>query len=287
VATGASCVDAKTEQLLVEHVAGINTRLISASMDVREFWHRYRGEIADHDDHGRACAAALLAAGCSEFQIEQTSKAISSLLSDCRIAFQHRFPKLAEQLQLRARPLQERWETFGPGLLGDVQKQIWRDAPPSNWWPSRAKGLLIQPIRGGDGGVLPETNKFWIEAVLTDVDPMVTEVLRVAWLVTRLAVASHFNEIDGGPNLVSAWTLASVALVLQAGLELELVRTTDLPIVNAVRHWRLSDEAVGEKLHAWWQQTRQAQTPLPMALQELERSLQPERMVHLDGDLDS
>ena len=37
--------------------------------------------------------------------------------------------QLTEQLELRAQPQKERWETFSPGLLNQVGKQIWGDRP--------------------------------------------------------------------------------------------------------------------------------------------------------------
>lgn len=275
VATGAPCVDEKTLQRLVGPVTGINTRLISSSIDVREFWQRYRWESVDDNDSNRACTVALLAAGCSEFQIEQTSKAISSLLSECRSSFKGRFPKLGEQLELRARPLKERWETVGPGLLRDIQRQVWGERPPSEWWPTRTEGLLIQPIRGGDGGYVASAGIFWIEAMLTDVDPKVPEVLRVAWLMTQLAIEAHVREKSGDHSLARVWSLASVPLVLTAARDLEVIRGESLPIKGAIELWNLGDEAISDKLEFWWQQTLAAKTPLPIALKEFDRLLRP------------
>ena len=96
VATGSDCVDSKTESLLIGAVTDINTRLISTEVEVGEFWKRYRSEIAVNRDGVEACANALQAAGCSEFQLDQVVKAITSRLSEGRIEFQRRFPKLGE-----------------------------------------------------------------------------------------------------------------------------------------------------------------------------------------------
>ncbi len=273
VATGAPCVDQKTEQLLVSPVTGINTRLISSSIDIGMFWQRYRSGIIANDDSNRACAKALLSAGCSEFQVEQTAKAISSLLSECRLSFSRRFPKLGDQLELRARPLKQHWEMVGPGLLGNIQRQVWGDSLPDDWWPTRVDGLLVQPMRGGDGGYDTLAGKFWIEAMLTDVDPAVPEVLRVAWLVTQLAIESHFRDKSGDQTLARAWSLASVPLVLTAAAQLDLIQGEKLPIRAAIDLWHLGGEEVSGKLELWWQRTQDAPTPLPVALKEFDRML--------------
>ncbi len=275
VATGARCVDPKTEQLLVKPVTGINTRLISSSIDVGEFWHRYRSEFVDHDGGNRACSSALLAAGCSELQIEQTSKAISSLLSECRLSVDRRFPKLSEQLELRARPLKERWGMAGPGLLRDVQQQIWKDSPPEDWWPTRIDGLLVQPMRGGDGGFESASQRFWIEAMLTDVDRSVPEVLRVAWLITRLAMDAHLRGKAADRSLSRAWSLASVPLLLSAGVRLDLIDAPSLPISAAIDLWNMGDSSVSSKLEFWWQSIQGTETPLPVCVSELDRMFQP------------
>ena len=136
VATGAPCIDSKTEALLIEAATAINTRLISASLDVREFWRTYRSQVTLHLDGVEACSVALLAAGCSEFQLEQTAKVIASRMSEGRMEFHRRFPKLVEQLELRGRPLKERWDTVVDGLLLYVPRQVWGDSPPLRWWPA-------------------------------------------------------------------------------------------------------------------------------------------------------
>ncbi len=267
VATGASCVDSKTEALLIDAVTAINSRLISSSLDVREFWRVYRWQMTMNQDSGRACSAALVAAGCSEFQLEQTAKAIASRLSEGRIEFHRRFPKLGEQLELRARPLLERWDTVGAGLLLDVQRQVWGDRPPDRWWPAKTEGLLVQPMRGGDGDCEPSTARFWIEAMLTDADPAVPEVLRVAWLITRLAIDHHLG--NARPQLIQAWSLAAVPLVLTAGRQLDVIRGDSLPVRRATQMWHLGDDRVGDKVEFWWHENESSPSPLPVAVKEL------------------
>lgn len=94
VATGRPCTDPKTEQSLVAPVTDINSRLLSASIDVAAFWQRYLHELPVDAEITRACTVALMASGCSELQVEQTAKAISHRLSDARLSFMQRFPQI-------------------------------------------------------------------------------------------------------------------------------------------------------------------------------------------------
>mgnify|MGYP001812900974 FL=1 len=272
VATAARCSDSKTEQLLVPPVTDINNRLLSASLDIGVFWEQYLMEVLRETDMQQACSIALMWSGCSEMQVETTSKAITSRLSDSRLAFLQRFPKLAEQLQLRAGPLRDRWETFGPGLLGQVGGKIWGE-PPNDWWPPTIDALMVQPMRGGDGGYDAERHRLWMEAVLTDVDSEVPEVLRMAWLITRIAIEEYIRQKSSDQSLATPWSLVSIPLVLAAGAELELIRSDPLPIRRAMELWQIGDDATAKTLSSWWEEFEQTSTPLPAALKVLKQRL--------------
>lgn len=273
VATAARCSDSKTEQLLVPAVTDINNRLLSASLDIGVFWEQYLTEVLRETDMQQACAIALMWSGCSEMQVETTAKAITSRLSDARLAFTQRFPKLVEQLKLRSGPLRDRWETFGPGLLGHVGKKIW-GVPPNDWWPSPIDAMMVQPMRGGDGGYDAERQRLWMEAVLTDVDPDVPEVLRMAWLITRIAIEEYIRQKSSDQSLAVPWSLVSIPLVLAAGADLELIRTDPLPIRNAMELWQIGDDATAKTLGAWWKEFEQLDAPLPAALKVLQKRLE-------------
>ncbi len=273
VATGAPCTDTKTEQRLIAPVTEINNRLLSASLDIGVFWEQYLLEVLREAEMQQACSVALMWSGCNEMQLDQTAKAISSRLSDARLGFLQRFPKLSEQLDLRARPLRERWETYGQGLLHEVGRLIWNE-PPSDWWPATATALMVQPMRGGDGGYDIERNKLWMEAVLTDVDPTVPEVLRMAWLITRMAIESYIREKSTDQSLATPWSLVSVPLVLTSGEELELIRGRELPIRRAMELWQFGDASTADTLADWWQQFRRGSQPLPAALKVLDQRLE-------------
>ncbi|MAI31374.1 MAG: hypothetical protein CMM07_06855 [Rhodopirellula sp.] len=276
VATRAPCNDPKTEQTLIQPVTEANNRLFSASVDVGQFWQQYLLQVLSDVPMEQACGVALLAAGANEMQVEQTSKAVANRLGDARLAFTNRYPKLAEQLDLRARPLRERWETYGPGLLNQVGKQIWGDRPPADWWMPQVTALMVQPMRGGDGGYDASGARLWLEAMLTDVDPRVPEVLRVAWLVTSMAIDNYARGTSGELSLMRPWSLVSVPLVLNAGRELELLRGEELPMNEAMKLWHFADEEVAATVSQWWAVQADSTAPLPARLKRLDEML-PDR----------
>ncbi|MEO1529217.1 MAG: hypothetical protein AAFX06_27675 [Planctomycetota bacterium] len=288
VATGGVCNDPKTESALVQPATDINTRLVSASVDVGCFWSRLFCEVMAGLSAREACPTALASAGCNPLLLDQTAAAATSRLDECRLAFQERFPKLSDQLQLRAGPLKDRWQTFGPGLLIAAADRIWQASPPPTWWPSQVPAQLVQPMRGGDGGY-DGAKRVWIEAMLTDAHPVVGEVFRLAYWVTRVAVDQHLgaalNQPPSDPDDVGStsrpatlpWDLGCVPIVLEAGVELDLMPARELPVAEAIQLWRLGDEAVAGVVAAWWGEWKDAEAPIPVALKALGEKLRPLR----------
>ncbi|TWT79940.1 hypothetical protein CA13_13510 [Planctomycetes bacterium CA13] len=284
VAVGLPCTDEKIEAALVPYVTEVNNRLLSALVDVPVFWEQLVHESLCTDGLPNACEKALANSGCNELQVDSTSRGVLRQLDECRIAVARRFPRLEDQLLLRAQPLKERWDTVGVGLLNLIGKTIWNDTTPTSWWPARVDGLFVQPIRGGDGGFHSEHSTIWIEAMLTDVEPMVPEVLRAAWLVTRVAIEQHVMKKSGTSpisttptkpsDLLPAWKFASVAITMHAGSQLDLTRPNPLAINDAIRIWGLSDDiSLGESVAKWWDEFLAAPVPLPIALKALAKQI--------------
>ncbi|QDT61059.1 hypothetical protein SV7mr_35890 [Stieleria bergensis] len=292
VATGAHCTDSKTESAMRGPTSEINTRLVSSMVDVRTFWSALFGTVAEGVSAREACPLALVKAGCSEMSAEQSAAGIASLLDQCRLAFQDRFPKLPQQLELRSSPLKDRWMTYGPGLLIQSAKVIWQGQPPKDWWPTAVKCLLLQPIRGGDGGFDSGKRRVWMEAMLTDVNPQVSELLRLVYWVLRVAVGRHLSQtrenLSFNPTPVQdatdpedfgsgtfqqsrlAWDLGCIPVVLTAAQELDLIPSGPPPVATAVTLWRRAEPAAAQAVENWWAENKS--TPMPIALQNLRTS---------------
>lgn len=273
VATGMPCIDHKTEQSLVATVNEINHRLLSASIENGRFWTSYLDRCVAGDVPGIAVAVSLVRSGCNEMQVDQIAKAIISRLNDARQLFFERFPKLDEQLPLRIQPLRQRWDAIGPGLIREIERQVWQNSPPSDWWPPAVTVSAVQPLTGGGGGFDPDADSIWIEAMLTDSDPAIPEVLRVVWLVTSLAIETHIRSRTGQRMISTAWSLVSVPLVLSAASHLEMFPPGNLPIGRAADLWHGVSPKTIRILEQWWQQFAGSSIPLPIALKQLEDSL--------------
>lgn len=273
VATGAKSTDPKTEALLIDPVAQINTRLVNEAIDVAGFWRTYLSEIASGMTLDQACDASLMSAGCSELQLDATAGAIAKQLAEAKSQFDGRFPKLVDQLELRGRPLRQRWNALGAGCLREVERLIWQNSPPEDWWPSRVNGYLVQPVRGGDGGWDGPDCRFWMEAMLTDADPALPEVLRVAWLVSSIAIENHSRSRSSESELITAWKLASVPIVLSAATAVELVASDPLPIAKAMSMWHVASPTAAGLVSQWWEDWQVSKTALPVALRDLSKQL--------------
>lgn len=277
VASGRPCADRKTEEALAPAVTEINQRLLSASLDVHAFWQRLMVEAAEDREDRSAIEIALVAAGCSELQLESIASAIHSHLRECRTVVQERFPKLAEQLVLRGRPLIERFDAYGPGLLRGVTDYVWDNCPPKDWWPPKYEGLLLQPILGGAGDYDAERERFWVEAILADVEPEVPEVLRVVYLITMATMGRHTRSKSGDSSHSIPWSLGLVPIVLKIGAGVGLVPGGELPVSLACRLWQVGDASTSREVAQWWRGFESDRQPLPVALKGLGQSIRKSR----------
>ncbi len=270
IATGQRCVDPGLESSLKHSISSINLRLNNESIDLPVFWNRLRDEVVAGNTLPPAAIDALRAGGCSELHLESLGKSVQGLLGDARHDFLGLFPKLAEQLSLRIGPIRDRWDTCGRGLLRWIGIEIW-EQPPDDWWISTTIVNTAQPVRGGDGGTDSKSGKIWIEAVLTDIDPEIPEVLRLTWLITSLAMERYLARGLADQSTARLWRFASVPLVLAAGVELDLIRSPELPIQKALELWRVSELCGPDTLGQWWQTSCGQRQPWPLRMQDLNR----------------
>lgn len=308
VATQTRVVDPKLEATLREAAQVINERLELAEVEVSPFWETLLGCPSQSD--GDRVEQSLLAAGCPELGIDSLAPGILGRLADARLAMRETFPKLADQLPLRARPLRELWEAGGPGILREMGRLT-----TAKLVPTRATLQLVQPARGGDGGLLADGDAVWMEAVLTNPDPAIPETLRLAWLIARLGwrkmqqaargqqvAEGERGQIDRGqidrgqmergqaggeavgtggavrsagePELAAA--MALIPYAIKAGGELGLVAAGDAQaeartIELAAGLWVPSGDA--DAVLKWWEQMQQQSLPLPVAIRALDKML--------------
>ncbi len=163
---GVESVDPSIHRLISDSLGDLYDRLLAAEIDMTVFWRRLQCAVAAGDDDQSACSAALLAAGCSPLASDQVASAITSKLTDLRLGYQQRQPKLAEQLTLRSRPLREQWDGFGGGLTKRIAKLT-----HESFIPKSATVLMLSPYCGGDGELDVDSSRLWMEAVLANPVP--------------------------------------------------------------------------------------------------------------------
>jgi hypothetical protein len=288
-AAGAAGIDPVVVQKIAAPLSLLTQRLAAAEIDLAVFWRRLVAEAAGGSDDLQASRHALAAAGIGELALDSTASATSSLLAETRFAFQERYPKLAEQLSLRGRPLREQWEAYGAGLLRRIATLT-----HESFIPKIATVLLVSPYRGGDGDCDPAVPKVWIEAVLTNPIATVPEVLRLTWLVARLGLAAQImpatTAADGerDDQLVRSFDVLSLALLpitLDAAAHLEIggspSQSPEL-IATAAEAWNGSlDSSVVDAVVHWWSQSQELNHPFPVALKALDRMLPGEPSLQL------
>jgi hypothetical protein len=281
---GVRGVDPSIARVITEPLTELNGRLAAVDLDLNIFWSRLVRSIAGGDSDHEACASALIAAGCSPLSIDATANAIHSQLAEIRQIHHERYPKLADQLLLRGRPLRDQWDGFGAGLL----KRIGKLTHPS-FLPKDITAILISPYRGGDGDLDASAGRIWIEAMLTNPVADIPEVLRLVWLVAQVGLIGALNtgseDSHGDPWVAPARvprvaSLAMMVLTLEAGVYLELVPSTSdsLPLMfaKAAQAWRIPmDGPTVDTLENWWRQFQDLQTTPPVTLKALDRMLHP------------
>lgn len=291
-AAGCSGIDAQLTSKIATPLADVSARLVAADIDLALFWRQLVADAAGGADDEQACSSALASAGLGVLAIDSTAAAIASGLAETRLAYQERFPKAAGQLELRARPIREQWDAYGPGLLRRIGKQT-----HESYVPKSVTGVMLSPYRGGDGDCRPAADTLWLEAVLTNPVPSVPEVLRVAWLVTRIGIGQQglADAADTGPHtstgerssdrasLIVALAALPVTLDAAAYLEIGSAGEVDGRWIQAALSawfpagWGLAiggtDQEVVETLANWWRQHSELQPPFPVTLKALDRML--------------
>ncbi|SMP47181.1 hypothetical protein SAMN06265222_102257 [Neorhodopirellula lusitana] len=290
-------------------------RLVSASLEPSAFWSHLVDDLVSHSGDEpltpQICEVALLRAGHSQLQSEQTAAAVFRSLDTCRITLAGELPRMAEQLRLRYAPLKQAFEAYGPGMLRSIGNQIWNGAPPKGWWPNKVTVHAVQPLQSGAAGHSPHQSAVWIEAVLTDISPKVPEWLRLVYHLSELAIDTHTRThasnsgIDTSGKSSSTelpWSLGIVPLVLDQAIDRGLLPTGllpdgQMPIDEAIRLWRSSDTfenllgpgiddaSLALLIQEWWLEVGMHTKAFPIALKELASRLDRSNSASNQGDV--
>jgi hypothetical protein len=203
---------------------------------------------------------------------ERAVAPLAGRISALEAAVQRAIPDLAEQLALRVRPIQEQWESRGPGLMRMIGKRT-----DERLIVEAADVLLVHPVFGGAGEAHLQQNAVRIEAVLANPHQDLPEVVRLAWLLAQLNCdLPMFGEAVHPERLPLVVQLALLPPVLVAAEDVELVRNTPDLLSKAIDAWRVAVPAgtdVTTLLPAWWQTVEESRPSWAVALAGLDQML--------------
>ncbi len=117
---------------------------------------------------------------------------------------------------------------------------------------------------GGDGLAHLYNNRVHQEAVLTNVEPRLPEVLRLAWLLGQLNLDRPvYSDRVHGHALGEVAELALMPVVLAAAEEVELTRLNSDTLMLSLAHWTRTPaenrENLAATLMAWWETASEGQ----------------------------
>jgi hypothetical protein len=273
VAEGGSLLSTPQIAELIANPANSIQEIADQSMiGAARFWHWLIGLSSEHANNIQLAERVMAKAVSAE---QRTSHSVTKLASDINHLekiFSDQFPNLAQELPLRCKPLQENWESYGPGLL----REIGLLSEPS-LLAKQAIVIPVLPVVGGHGGVLLQSNHVWIEAVLTNPNPLLPETLRLAWLLSQLE-----SETPGHGELVASGRLpwiASLAMlppVLFAAQSLDLSSFTREQLSHAIKLWHIpnpTEHDLTDKILSWWETYSSERPAWRIALLALDKML--------------
>jgi hypothetical protein len=195
---------------------------------------------------------------------------LESKLAALDLAIKTALPTLADDLQLRERPLREQWEARGPGMLNRIA-----NLTDEMLIVPECDVLLVLPAIGGYGEAHLPYNSVRIEAVLANPIHELPEVVRLAWLIAQLQLdlPAHSENIHAD-RLPHVARYAMLPPALLAAESVELLRFTPELIGQTISAWQLTvppglDTAA--VVSEWWQTYIETRPPWNIALAALDQ----------------
>jgi hypothetical protein len=182
--------------------------------------------------------------------------------------------QLVDEIVTRTEPLRSLWDARGPGMLHEMG----RLTEPS-LLSDRAEVVMVLPVLGGHGTAHLPVNLVTLEAVLTNADESLPEIVRLAWLLGQL----QFDLPMVSERLVSRRIahLAQVAMLppaLAAAADVELAEFSEAQLAHAAVAWRVAstpDDAlrIARASWQWWATYQNGRVAWPVAVAALEQML--------------
>lgn len=205
---------------------------------------------------------------------------LASLFRDLKRGFGQDFPDAAEKMRVRQDPLVQLWQAQGPGLLWGIGKQTSPDLLVQS-----AEVAVVQPIVSGAGLAHLASNRVQIEAVMTNENPALPEVLRLGWMLSQLdferpVYSEHLNAHR--LRLLAGLAMIPPTLIVaeDVGLAVYQPDTIQLAIAEWFRPAQVTPASgLADVLIAWWDTYSAARPNWTTALTGLARMV--DESVHI------
>ena len=270
---GHSLLDAKLQASLDPTALAIEEMAKRSQIGSERFWDWLIGLSCEYENDIQLAERVLSKSYGTDARSGDRATKLSQLIGDAEKVLFTSFPKLSEELPLRLLPLQELWNSYGPGLM----REIGLLTDPT-LIVSSATVIPVQPVTGGHGGVLLQSNRCWIEAMLTNSNPTLPEVLRLAWLLSQLeADLPIHGELVNSGRLPWVASLAMLPPVLLAGEEFELSKFSEDQLLLATEKWWIpnsTEHSLVDTVLSWWETYTNERPPWRIALTALDKMLQ-------------
>ena len=274
--SGDKLTDTRVVESIGQYALGLGRWIeATAPFDFGRFWSLLVGHSAVIESN-MDLAQIVVRKGAVLRSDKTAVSQLAGFISDIEAAYNQLYPKFQEQLPLRARPLQEHWLGFGPGLLAHLGRLTQKDL-----LVPEARVVLLQPVLAGAGVAHIDQNLVRIEAVLTNPMVELPEVVRLAWLLSQLQLDLPVHSETIGLNLLTRLApLAILPPILAAAEVMELSKCDESVAELAIEQWRIpvpKDKDIHAEivpvLMDWWETYLQTRPAWHTAMQALSKML--------------
>ncbi len=268
VAEGRPCANEQLAQTLTPAVEEL-TRALGGYVPAGPFW-RHVVPMAFSTEFNQDLAEWVLNKIVGRSRPESLDRIIAAELAAVKSVYATARPDVLDELELRSGPMREQWEARGPGLLAGFARQT-----EPELLVEEVAVLVVDPIQGGGGEAHLAHNSVRIEAVLANPMADLPEVARLGWLVAMLNQdLPRYSERLPAERVRDVIALATLPPLLEAAVEVELVRPTPDTLRQAIAAWcqPTADPALlASATSAWWQTYVETRPSWELALAALEQ----------------
>lgn len=269
IARGRILVDPALQAAMAEPAEALQQEVTSAGLQAGAFRRALAGFATQADSPRQLVERAVTKVQGNERGQLLVAK-LTAVVTGVVQAFNKCCPNAAEELRLRERPLREQWEARGNGLLRQIARMT-----DERLLAEAATVVLVQPALGGGGEAHLQQNAITFEAVLTNAEPQLPEVIRMAWLLAQLQCdLPIFADQVNAQRLPYVAAFALLPAVLQAAAHVELAEFSPAQIMRAIAAWHLpkvADLDTAAIVTDWWQTYEADKPSWPVALTALDQ----------------